>query len=132
MKFLKFFLTIAIAAMGLFAVSCSSDDNKEEVKPTIVGTWETVSGDVEADRIGSRIAFNADGTFSITDTKGATIDKGTYNIVDKLLTMIFKYEEYDDEASSVVIEELTSTTLRVFSIDKELNKIQRATFKRIK
>lgn len=126
MKFFKFFLTIAIAAIGLFAVSCSSDDNKEEVKPTIVGTWELEAGT----DVGRIVVFNADGTFTSNNAKGNDPSKGKYTIEGKTLKLVFIHEKDVEETTSATIEELTSTKLHVSFIDED-QKISEI-FKRIK
>lgn len=133
MKFFKFFFAIAVAAIGLSAISCSSDD-KEETQPTIVGIWELQAGpDVDPDDVGELLEFTADGKFYTLDkkTKNREEPGGEYKLSGNKLVATLNDED-GTKVTEITIKRLTQTDLELMQFDQETGKNATALYKRVK
>ena len=110
-------LAMMVAALGFTA--CGSDDEDDEVsEASIVGVWEctafdyhSISGDDDVDegiKVGEKIYFHSDGTFSESG------DQGTWRLKGNQLTVIVDDEYYLPVVYTV--SKLTSSEL-ILKID---------------
>lgn len=106
MKYLAFAM---MAFTLLCTVSCSEDDNVEEVDP-IVGTWENVAVANEVNSVTSWI-FDADetGDYSFVQ-EGETIDESEFSwtVTEGVYTIDYASEEMED--IEIVISEFMGVT----------------------
>lgn len=133
MKKSIFYLLMFVLSFG-FVTSCSSDDDDSGATQSIVGKWNmTQVGYLMEDneeflinisqlcpgKNFTEVEFFADGTFKTEQYEEDCIQEittGTYSIEGDVL---IGFELGEQTGDSVLIKELTSTKLKIYSLDEE-------------
>lgn len=126
-------MTIAVAAMGLFAISCSSDDEEEAITASIVGFWQVQAWPgIAAENVGQISEFTADGMMYMLDKKGERDIDFEYKLSGDKLTLTFHDGPNFTEITEYTIKKLNQTDMQISGMDKTSKKIITVSYKRIK
>lgn len=108
-------MTLLMVMLAVNFAACSNDDDdKEDAKPSIVGTWKLVSNEGLS---ATHVAYNSNGTFKYTSTKEADYEEhGKYKIEGTKLYEMFSDE---DQWSISEILLLNSTTLTLQEMEDD-------------
>lgn len=106
-------MTLLMVMLAVNFAACSNDD-KEDAKPSIVGTWKLVSSE---GLVATHVAYNSNGTFKYTSTKEADYEEhGKYKIEG---TKLYEMPSDEDEWFISEILLLNSTTLTLQEMEND-------------